>query len=492
VQVEPRVTVSGDKTQASVVYAIAEGPLVNIDEITVRGNTYTDRDVVLRRSDLREGQPFSYTALLEAQRELYRLGIFQRVDVQSTQAGTSVGERDVVIQVEEGRNLTLSGSVGMRLARGGVGEGTELHERLAVAAAHRNLFGTGRYLGLEIVAGREENEAFLTFREPFISRWNVPLQFQIFQSDDATRPGAQIRQRGLSIEALKVARLQTRWSLRYEYLIAECLVRDEDDLCDQLNKDLPVESLDPELRRIQISSITPTFFWDTRDDILDPHRGFFTSASIEYAFPLFSADTGFLKQYVSGAFYLPVSAQTTFVVSGRLGLIQAYARSPIVTKDGVTTGGGIMPIPLSERFTAGGETTHRAFPLDRLGDLCRDDTPKHKKIPGCEATLFAEFNDDTGEQLTPILPLGGSSMTLFNAEYRFPIFGRTVGGAVFADIGNVFPGQQIDFGDLRYGAGLGVRYLSPVGPLRIDVAMPFQRKWYEDSIQYFLTLGYAF
>jgi outer membrane protein insertion porin family len=493
VQVEPRVTESADHTQASVVYTIAEGPHVNVDEIVVRGNTYTDRDVVLRKSDLRPGQPFSYTALLEAQRELYRLGIFQRVDVQSTQTGTAVGDRDVVIQVEEGRNLTLSGSVGMRLARGDIGEGTELHERLAVAAAHRNLFGSGRYLGLEIVAGREEKEAFLTYREPFISRWNVPLQFQIFQSDDATRPGAQIRQRGLSVEALKVARLQTRWSLRYEYLIAECLVRVEDDICDQLNQDIPVETLDPELRRIQISSITPTFFWDTRDDILDPHRGFFTSASIEYAFPLFAADTGFLKEYISGALYLPVSQRTTFVVSGRLGLIQAYARSPIKIVDGVQTGGGIMAIPLSERFTAGGETTHRAFPLDRLGDLCRKEESPHELIDPreCTPTLTAEF-DALGNRTSPILPLGGSSMTLMNAEYRFPIFGNTVGGAIFADIGNVFAGQQIDFNDLRYGAGFGVRYLSPIGPLRIDIAAPLNRKFYEERWQYFFSLGYAF
>jgi outer membrane protein assembly complex protein YaeT len=483
VQVAPRVTVSDDKTQASIVYSITEGPHVNVDEVTVRGNTYTDRDVVLRRSDIRPGQPFSYTSMLEAQRELYRLGIFQRVEVQPTQTGTTVGDRDVVIQVEEGRNLTLSGSVGLRLARGGIGKGTQFHERLAVAAAHRNLFGTGRYLGLEIVAGREEKEAFLTYREPFIGRWNVPLQFQIFQSDDSTRPGTQIEQRGLSIEATKVARLQTRWSLRYEYLISECK---GDVLCDRLRENLPIETVDPDLREIQISSITPTFFWDTRDDILDPHRGFFTSASIEYAFPLFSADAGFLKEYVSGAFYLPLTRRSTFVVSGRLGLIQAYARAPI------EDGGGLLQIPLSERFTAGGENSHRAFPLDLLGDLCRNDDELHTRERDCEATLFAEFNETTGERIGPILPLGGSSMTLMNAEYRFPIFGNTVGGAVFADIGNVFAGSNVDFSKLRYGAGFGIRYLSPVGPLRIDVAAPFGRKWYEDRWQYFFTLGYAF
>jgi len=146
-------------------------------------------------------------------------------------------------------------------------------------------------------------------------------------------------------------------------------------------------------------------------------------------------------------------------------------------------------VPLSERFTAGGETTHRAFPLDFLGDLCRN--ANGSRIMGCEPTLYAEFNEVTGERIGPILPLGGSSMLLFNAEYRFPLFG-TLGGAVFADIGNVYAGSKIDFNNLRYGAGFGFRYLSPVGPLRIDLAAPIQKRWYEDSFQYFITLGYAF
>lgn len=496
VQVSPRVDVTEDKSQATVTYVITEGPHVDVDEVIVRGNTYTDRDVILRRSDLDPGDPFSYTRMLEAQRELYRLGIFQRVEIQPEQAGTSVADRDVVIQVEEGKNLTLTGSVGLRLERGdqdtvtsteepadpeggggSVGDGgSQIHERISVAAAHRNLFGTGRYLGLEIVAGREEQEAFLTYREPFISRWDVPLQFQIFKSDDSTRAGTTIEQRGLSIEASKVARQRTRWSLRYEYKVSQC---QGGKLCTELERDNPVESLDPELRNIQISSITPTFFWDTRDDIIDPHRGFFTSASVEYAFPIVSAKAHFLKEYVQGAWYLPLTRTTVFALSGRVGLIQNYGR---------TDEDQVLPVPLSERFTAGGENTHRAFALDRLGNLCIDpDEPAD-----CQATLFQAIDEKTKLRVGPVLPLGGNALFLVNAEYRFPIFGA-VGGAVFADVGNVFA-KTIKFDRLRYGAGIGIRYLSPVGPLRIDVARPFRRyETYEtDWFQYFISLGYAF
>lgn len=485
VQVAPRVDTSADKTSATVTYTIAEGPHVDVDEVIVRGNTYTDRDVVLRRSNLDPGDPFSYTSLLEAQRELYRLGIFQRVEIQPEQAGTTVSDRDVVIQVEEGKNLSLSGSIGLRLARAQkTGAGLEVHERVTAAVAHRNLFGTGRYLGLEIVGSSQEQEAFLTYREPFISRWDVPLQFQVFQSDDSTRRGTRIRQRGLSIEASKVARQRTRWSLRYEYKISECLANSQ--LCDDIGDRLPVEDFDPALLDIQISSIAPTFFWDTRDDIIDPHRGFFTSASVEYAFQLFSAEAQFLKEYVQGAWYHPLTSRTVLALSGRIGMIQPHG------------GTDASDVPLSERFTAGGEVTHRGYALDLLGDLCRSSPESGyvdlEKTEGCEPTLYqpTTIDEATGKvRYGSILPRGGSGLLLVNAEYRFPLF-STLGGAVFVDAGNVYKTHRIRLDNLKYGVGIGFRYLSPLGPVRVDVAYPLTRRWYHESLQYFVTLGYAF
>ena len=497
VQVAPRVAVSEDKTSATVTYVVAEGPHIDIGEVVVRGNTYTDRDVVLRRSELDPGDPFSYQSLLEAQQDLYRLGIFDRVEIDPQRAGTTSSDRDVVIHVEEGKNLTLAGSIGLRLARGQTdfngdtetptgeeppdeisssGGGTELHERFSIAAAHRNLFGTGRYLGLELVFGREEQEAFLTYREPFVSRWDVPLQLQIFQSDDSTRIGTTILQRGLSIEASKVSRRRTRWSVRYEYRISTC---EGDELCERLRENKPIETLDPELQTIQISSITPTFFWDTRNDIIDPHRGFFGSGAIEYAFPMLSANAHFLKEYIQGAWYIPLSKQTVVALAGRVGLIQNFARKlPEIGQ----LEGDELPIPLSERFTAGGENTHRAFPLELLGNLCVDP----EEPVDCEPTLFRETENSR------VLPLGGSGLFLLNAEYRFPIF-TSVGGAIFADVGNVFA-KTIRFDNLRWGAGFGLRYLSPVGPIRVDLGVPFKRyeSYEKDSFQYFITLGYAF
>jgi outer membrane protein insertion porin family len=468
VQVTHRVQESADKTSATLDYVIAEGPQIRVGDIVVRGNSYTDDDVVLRKVDLDKGDPFTYTSILEAQRELYRLGIFQRADVQAEQAGTSVADRNVTIQVEEGRNLTVSGSLGLRADTAAQDGDRDFSYRVAAGVAHRNLFGTGRYLGLQAVGtagGVKEQELFITYREPFIGRYNVPVQLTVFQTDDATRKETRLLQRGMSIEASRVSGYRTRWSLQYQYKISECI---EGLLCDEQNIISP--GGDRSFLNIQISSITPTFFWDKRDDVIDPHRGFFTSASVEYAFPLFSAKANFTKQFVQGAWYIPITERSVVALSSRIGLIQ-----PI---------GGTL-VPLSERFTAGGDTSHRAYPLDLLGTLCSED---NQPVDGCGATLF-DLNEKPGQ--FRLVPLGGNSMFIANAEYRFPIF-SSLGGAVFADIGNVFASSTIDFGDLRYGAGAGLRYLSPVGPLRFDVGVPLNKRDYDRSFSWFITLGYAF
>lgn len=469
VQIKPREEISPDKTSAKVVYVVAEGPEIKVDQVIVRGNTYTNSKVILKQSEIDHGEPFSYTSILQAQRNLYRLGIFQRVDVQPEHAGTSIADRNIVISVQEGKDLTLAGSVG--LTSGMQRADNRISPLGSISVAHRNLFGSGRYMGIELIAAPpNRQDAFITYREPFVGPWQVPVQFTIFQSD-ALRRGAHLRQRGTFVEASKISQLQTRWAIRYEYRIADCIIEKADDVCARAAEVL-LPGIDRSFANVKISSVTPTFYWDRRDDALDPHRGFFTTASVEYAFRALAAEANFLKEFTQGSWYWPVSQRSVFAVSGRLGLIQE-----------------IGLVPLSERFTAGGDSSHRAYALDLLGSTCLD-----PRDTDCQPTLI-RLDDGT------IAPIGGKSLIVANVEYRFPIF-SSVGGAVFADAGNVFADTAIRFDDLRYGVGTGLRYLSPVGPLRFDVGYKLKRQIIgfdetgqpirEQPFAYFITLGYAF
>ena len=212
---------------------------------------------------------------------------------------------------------------------------------------------------------------------------------------------------------------------------------------------------------------------------------------MQYAFHSFAADANFLKEFTQGSWYLPLTARTVFAVSGRAGLIQDIGRH--VLENGTVLSG----VPLSEGFTAGGDSSHRAYPLDLLGTLCQPDPRAKDCQPGPTLMLL---NDGT------VAPIGGKGIFVANAEYRFPIF-STVGGALFLDAGNVFTDTTIRFGDLRYGIGTGVRYLSPVGPIRFDVGYKLKRQAigcagpsvercdnpiFERPFAYFITLGYAF
>jgi outer membrane protein insertion porin family len=480
VQVTPRFENTTDKTGSAVTYVVAEGPRVVLDEVIVRGNTYTDQDVVLTKAGLKKGDPFSYRSILEAQRDLYRLGIFKRVEVQPQQAGTTVGQRDVVIQVEEGKDLSVAGSVG--ISSGVETSKRQLGVRGAVSIAHRNLFGSGRYLGLELIGGQEQ-QAFLTYREPFIFGQDIPVQLSLFRTDDRTRQDARIRQWGSSIELSRIAGLQTRWSLRYEYKISECIAG---AFCDSATGDLPIEGVPREQQKTNISSITPTFFWDRRDDALDPHRGFLTTASVQYAFPIFRAKTSFLKEFVQGAWYLPVSRRSVFAVSGRLGLIQAFKTDRpdplMVLADGTL----VSTVPFSERFTAGGESTNRGYTLNNLGILPEDCLG----IVHCSPTLVPDPNQPG--RTDKFIAIGGNALALINMEYRFPIIG-SFGGAVFTDGGNVWRNSgDIQFNQFRWSIGTGFRYLTPVGPARIDVGYKLRDVPYEGRFAFFFTLGHAF
>lgn len=464
IEVTPELEWSEDRSLASVRYEIIEGPLVRFGAVAVRGNTYTDTDVILGKARIESGEPFSYRALLEAQQRLYRLGIFRLVDLDPVDSGTAENVRDILLRIEEGTNLTVTGSIGYS---------TEDGARGSAAVAHRNLFGTGRYLGLETTISQRLNRYVLNYREPFIFGYDLPTQVTVFKEDELRADEkAKIESLGTSVEMTRILRDQFRWALRYEYRVNQCV---SGELCELATGNIPIEGLEPEDQEIEISSITPSVFWDRRNDAVNPSEGFYVGSSLEYAFPLYSAETNFLKGYLQSTVYFPLTESSQIVTSVRLGAIESL----------VDSGSGSF-VPFAERFLSGGEASHRGFDHDRLGVPC--ETLIVPNLP--EGVPCSEYIK--GREDVDFIPVGGNGLVLFNVEYRFPIFGA-LRGAVFADGGNVWRDYgSIDFSEMRYAAGAGIRYLTPVGPLRFDVGYKLDPEPWEDTIETFLTLGYGF
>jgi outer membrane protein insertion porin family len=216
--------------------------------------------------------------------------------------------------------------------------------------------------------------------------------------------------------------------------------------------------------KVRLSSFVGSIIHDTRNDPVDPSTGEYLSANGQVAATAIGSEVGFVKSFFTAQAFRTVSRRRdiVFAASARLGAAGAFGN-----------GAGPRDLPASERFYAGGDTTVRAFALDRLG--VSHDPPRE-----------SDTIDAAG------FPLGGNALVLFNGELRVPVRSgvRVVG---FADVGNVFKNaSDIAFDDLRPALGFGFRYTSPVGPIRFDLGFKVPKRPGESRTEWFITFGEAF
>ena len=190
----------------------------------------------------------------------------------------------------------------------------------------------------------------------------------------------------------------------------------------------------------RVTQFSMSFIQDRRDDPIDSHRGIYNTIDAGISLPILGTNTNFTRLLLRNSTYHRLSRNVVFARTFQFGFIQRLA--------------GVPEIPLAERFFAGGASSQRAFPDNQAGprDL------------------------ETG------FPLGGTALLFHSAELRFPLFGDNVGGVVFHDMGNVytdiktmsfrFRQQNIqDFDYLVHAVGFGIRYRTPVGPIRVDFSV---------------------
>ncbi|MEO7157301.1 MAG: BamA/TamA family outer membrane protein, partial [Vicinamibacterales bacterium] len=209
--------------------------------------------------------------------------------------------------------------------------------------------------------------------------------------------------------------------------------------------------------QVKLSKFFAGVLRDSRDDVLDPQRGAVIGIDGSVAAKMLGSEVGFVKTFAQGFIYRRLPGRKFVIAAGaRLGVAVGFAQAvalpiEIAAADGEFRGAfaavetfptTIKDVPASERFFAGGDTTVRGFALDRLG---------------------------TDETLDPQgFPQGGNGMTIFNLETRAPYW-KNLQFVWFLDAGNVFKlASDIRLDALRFSSGVGVRYRSPIGPLRVD------------------------
>jgi outer membrane protein insertion porin family len=437
--------------RAEVDFAVTEGTPVTFGKTVVRGNSRTRPFIIEDRLAQKEGDPFSFGKLVDTQQKLARLGIFQKIDISSLSTDEETKSRTVLVTVSEARPWSLTYGIGGEFDPSLKGDNAQkFSPRLSLGVAYNNLFGRALEAGIEGRYSTRDPRLILTLNDRSLFHGTIPLSFAAYvtkefqQTYDVKRSGAFLQ------STLRVSQPLTL-GLRYQYE----LVEPSSD-----------PGLGPDQRPNQtnrISSFAGGFTYDKRNDPFNPSGGYLIGADIKYAFPLFAADAHFLKAFLQASLYRPWRS-TRFAFAVRTGLIQAYSACDPETNP---TCAPNLTVPIPERFFAGGRSTHRAFALDDLG------------IPGETVN-----SDGVG--------FGGNFFLLLNAEWRVPL-ASGFEMSFFVDVGNVWADpKHVDLSEIRPGAGLGLHYLTPVGPLRFEYGLKLDRKSGEKAGAFNFSIGYGF
>lgn len=461
IQVSAEENWNEERSRVDLSFQIIEGPRTEVDRVVIRGNTRTKTAAIRRIAGLAPGDPASLSRLTEVERRLSRQGVFRRVEVERTPAPLGSSARDILIRVEEGR---------VRRIAYGAGYDSEAGFGALVSYLHSNLTGRLDSLALNARVQQENQEYSLFLDRPRVQR--LPLTFSAFwvEEDLDLRLGDaedfQLIRKG--------ARVETYQDLTWGRVGLSAGYRKVEN---QIPADLLTETGEPFERAdqtLRLTSLVASLQVDRRDDPLDPSRGWNSVLRLENAIPVSSlgTDADFLEVFAQQTYYYNLGSFGVLAGSVRLGGIEPFSAPDL--EDPLIPPGLDLPssqIFIAERFFAGGASTHRALRRDRLG------------IAG--ETLFP--NED-GE----FVPAGGNGLLLLNLDYRFPISGP-LEGVVFVDSGNVWADwRDIDSSDLRTGAGVGLRYRSPIGPVRVEVGWPFERLPGDSVAAFSFGLGASF
>jgi len=460
VNVAPATEVDSEQKKVSVRYEVTRGPEVYIDRIEITGNTKTRDKVVRREMELQEQELFSGRKLRRSQERIRRLGFFQDVNV-TTRKAEREDRLDVLVDVREGNTGSFS-------AGAGISSGNSF--LFNVSLSEINLFGRGQRVQLQADLGTIRRNLSLGFTEPYFLDTPLTLGVDIYnwslEFDEFTRGGTGGGVRLLyPFEALGIDYLDTGLvrlplidtRLGLEYRVEQAKISGVSSDASSVIRAEQGTSL--------TSSITPRLFRDTRNHPFDPTGGSVQDLSLEVAG--LGGSAKFLKVESRARWYVPVWSSEafgdfTFSTGWDFGWGLGYS--------------GTRELPLFERYFPGGINSVRGFDVRSMGpripvyEQIRADSDDCNLVGNCARVVRHDV-------------IGGSSQLIFNNEIIFPLV-KSLGlkGVVFFDAGNAFSAAKgIDFGEMRMSVGAGVRWLSPIGPLRIEVGFPLNDQPNDDT-----------
>lgn len=463
---------SGDLMR--LVYKIDEGPQTRVRKIMLAGYVHTRPGVIRREVRMKSDAPLREGEVVESQRRLYNLGVFNRVTIQPQNPSGADMDKDVVVLVEEAKRYTLAYGGGFEVQRlasttNPAGSQVQAAVRGILEISKLNVTGRGDSLSFKLRGSTIEDRALLGYNHPNTFS-NPRLSFQATTYTERTQDINTFNETRYEGSLQLSHQVTSRTSFLYHYTFRKVLVS---NLSTHISPDeIPLFNA-PTL----VSQFGATWVRDARDNPADATKGNFNSADFSVADTSIGSSASFLRFYFQNSTYHPILRRFSFARSVRIGILQPYRDTVSLSFPAPTTLPFPTVIPLPERFFAGGGTSLRGFALNQAG-------------PRDAITGF---------------PVGGQALLVLNQEFRFPMrlpfIGTALGGALFYDGGNVYSRlNRITFrpyspkpifdpanptqcqfnctNELNYFAhtvGLGFRYATPVGPIRIDLGYQLNR-----------------
>jgi len=412
----------GDK-RVNVAFAATPGALAHFGPIEIDGQKSVEENIIRRQLSYQGGGIFSRREMRESQRKLYRMELFQFANIESKEDKTAQSP-DVPTRV------TVAEAKHQRLTTG-IGYGSEEKARAMLRWDHLNFFGSARHAGVETKWSSLDRGVRLDYTEPFFLTGHYSLNFE-GRAWQAVEPVYSLKSLGGRASIRHQANSQSYWtvSLINEFQRSSITNAGLEDF--SIRDDLIALGLDPRgTTRGTMGAIAFDVNRNTTNNLLDANQGYVLSGHVEQAGKWLWGTYNYWEVSGEARQYLRVGR--SFVWANRIhaGTIDAL--------------GGETSVPFFKRYFLGGASSVRGWGRFEVSPL-------------------SGFG----------FPIGGLSMLEGSTEIRKPLFGK-LGGVAFFDFGNVSD-RSVDVPtSLLYAVGPGLRYLTPVGPARIDFGYQLNR-----------------
>ena len=443
--VNPLTSLNNQKKIIDIIFDFEKGEKVYIDKINITGNGKTRDKVIRREMRVSEGELYSATGLKKSKQNIMNLGYFEEATV-ATSKGKGDNKLNLDVTVKEKPTGTFSIGGGYSSLDGFVAQGS---------IQQSNLFGYGLKANLSASLGGKSSTYSLGVTDPYFLDTKVSLGGDIYRTErqfvDYTKLayGGDIKagyQISDTLNTFLMYKLEQTTILKESFAL-------------QRTRDLYPELVTT--ANSTTSSVTASISRNATDYKVDPSSGMTNSLSIEYAG--LGGTTRFVRSIAKTAQFFPVGFGTVFMIQGTLGHIQ-------------DTG---AKIPLDEKFYLGGINTLRGYGSRTVSPF--KSTEQNDPVTGVI----------TGTQR---VYLGGDTEAIFNAEYLLPLIKEAgLKGVLFFDAGNSVDGIGNAFSTLRTSYGFGIRWFSPIGPLRLEYGKPLNpRKGVDGSSRLEFSIGNFF